>query len=306
MGSEPRLENQQNRFDVVRLKAERTSVPPIALVFTAMISLQVGAAVAKTLFDQVGPAGVVMLRLVFGATAIALVWRPRIRSGSRGRGLLLIGAFAATLASMNLAFYGAIERIPLGIAVTLEFVGPLAVAILGSRRLLDFVWVGLSAAGIVLLAGAGEGSVHLLGVILALVAGGFWASYIVLGARVGRIYPGPSGLAVAMSLAALLVAPVGIASGGSELLSGRVLIIGAAIGVLSSAIPWSLEIEALRRLPTHTFGVLMSLEPALAALAGLAILGQRLGPAELVAIALVVVACAGVSWSGGGPSPREP
>jgi len=281
-------------------------VPPIAVVFTAMISLQVGAAVAKTLFDQVGPAGVVMLRLVFGATAIALLWRPRIRNGSGRRGLLLIGAFAATLASMNLAFYGAIDRIPLGIAVTLEFVGPLAVAILGSRRLLDFVWVGLSAAGIVLLAGAGEGSIHLLGVILALLAGGFWASYIVLGARIGRIYPGPSGLAVAMSLAALLVAPVGIASGGSELLSGRVLIIGAAIGVLSSAIPWSLEIEALRRLPTHTFGVLMSLEPALAALAGLAILGQRLGPAELVAIALVVVACAGVSWSGRTPPPREP
>lgn len=281
-------------------------MPPIAVVFTAMISLQVGAAVAKTLFDQVGPAGVVMLRLVFGATAIALLWRPRIRNGSGRRGLLLIGAFAATLASMNLAFYGAIDRIPLGIAVTLEFVGPLAVAILGSRRLLDFVWVGLSAAGIVLLAGAGEGSIHLLGVILALLAGGFWASYIVLGARIGRIYPGPSGLAVAMSLAALLVAPLGIASGGSELLSGRVLIIGAAIGVLSSAIPWSLEIEALRRLPTHTFGVLMSLEPALAALAGLAILGQRLGPAELVAIALVVVACAGVSWSGRTPPPREP
>jgi EamA-like transporter family len=179
---------------------------------------------------------------------------------------------------MNLAFYGAIERIPLGIAVTLEFVGPLAVAILGSRRLLDFVWFGLSAARIALLAGAGEGSIHLLGVSLALLAGGFWASYIVLGARVGRIYPGPSGLAVAMSLAALLVAPAGIASGGSELLSGRVLIIGAAIGVLSSAIPWSLEIEALRRLPTHTFGVLMSLEPALAALAGLAILGPASWP----------------------------
>jgi inner membrane transporter RhtA len=300
------LENQQNRFDVVRPKAERASVPPIALVFTAMISLQVGAAVAKTLFDQVGPAGVVMLRLVFGATAIALLWRPQIRGGSGRRGLLLIGAFAATLASMNLAFYGAIERIPLGIAVTLEFVGPLAVAILGSRRLLDFIWVGLSAAGIVLLAGAGEGSIHLLGVSLALLAGGFWASYIVLAARIGRMYPGPSGLAVAMSLAALLVAPAGIASGGSELLSGPVLIVGAAIGVLSSAIPWSLEIEALRRLPTHTFGVLMSLEPALAALAGLAILGQRLGPAELVAIAFVVVACAGVSWTGHGPSPREP
>jgi inner membrane transporter RhtA len=288
------------------LKAERASVPPIALVFTAMISLQVGAAVAKTLFNQVGPAGVVMLRLVFGAMAIALLSRQRIGRGSRRRSLLLIGAFAATLASMNLAFYGAIERIPLGIAVTLEFVGPLAVAIIGSRRLLDFVWVGLSAVGIVLLAGAGQGSVHLLGVLLALLAGGFCASYIVLGARIGRIYPGPSGLALAMPLAALLVAPAGIASGGSELLSGRVLIIGAAIGVLSSAIPWSLEIEALRRLPTHTFGVLMSLEPALAALAGLAILGQHLGPAELIAIGFVVLACAGVSWTGHGPSPREP
>src|SRR2546421_11562770 len=171
-----------------------------------MISLQVGAAVAKTLFDQVGPAGVVMLRLAFGAAAIVLLWRPRIRVRSR-HDLLLIGAFAATLACMNLAFYGAIERIPLGVAVTLEFVGPLAVAIMGSRRLIDFVWIGLSAVGIVLLAGAGGGSIRVVGVLLALLAGGFWASYIVLGARIGRIYPGPSGLAVAMALTALLVAP---------------------------------------------------------------------------------------------------
>jgi inner membrane transporter RhtA len=166
------LERERSRFAVVRLRAERATIPPIALVFTAMISLQVGAAVATRLFDQVGPAGVVMLRLVFGATALAVLWRRRIRFRSP-RDLLLIGAFAATLACMNLAFYGAIERIPLGIAVTLEFVGPLAVAILGSRRVIDFVWVGLSAAGLVLLAGAGEGSIHVLGVMLALLAGGF-------------------------------------------------------------------------------------------------------------------------------------
>ncbi len=207
---------------------------------------------------------------------------------------------------MNLSFYSAIDRLPLGIAVTLEFVGPLAVAVAGSRRPLDVAWVVLAGSGVALLAGGGAGHVRPLGVVLALVAGGFWAIYILLSARVGSAYPGASGLARAMALAALLVAPVGIASGRGALLEPRVLAIGAAIGVLSSAVPWTLELEALRRMPTHVFGVLMSLEPALAALAGLVLLGQHLRLAAVVAIVLVIVASAGASATSRGPAPHEP
>jgi inner membrane transporter RhtA len=246
-----------------------------------------------------------MLRLVFGGAALGLLWRPRIRRRSR-RDLILIGAFGATLACMNLSFYGAIDRIPLGIAVTLEFVGPMLVAIIGSRRRLDLAWVGLAVAGIGLLAGGGAGALHPLGVVLALVAGGFWGLYILLSARTGRVYPGGSGLALATTVAAVLVTPVGIATGGRGLLSVHVLAVGAAVGVLSSAIPWSLELEALRRMPTHVFSVLMSLEPAVAALAGFGILDQRLRLQASIAIALVIIASSGASWAGRGPSPPEP
>jgi inner membrane transporter RhtA len=282
----------------------RVSLPPAALVATAIISVQIGAATARTLFADAGPAGVVFLRLLFGATALALLGRPELRSRSR-RELLLLAAFAATLASMNLSFYGAIDRIPLGIAVTLEFVGPLAVAIAGSRRLLDVVWVVAAGVGVVLLAG-GAGVVRPLGVGLALTAGGLWATYILLGARLGRVYPGASGLAGAMLLAACLVSPLGIVTAGHRLFSAHVIVLGAAIGVLSSAIPWSLELEALRRMPTQLFGVLMSLEPAAAAVAGFAVLGQHLRGVDVVAIALVIVASAGASWSSRAPAPHEP
>src|SRR6266516_1033663 len=197
-------------------------------------------------------------------------------------------------------------RIPLEIAVTLEFVGPLLVAIIGSRRPLDLAWVGLAAAGIGLLAGGGAGALHPLGVVLALVAGGVWGLYILLSARTGRVYPGASGLALATTVAAVLVTPVGIATGGRGLLSVHVLALGAAVGVLSSAIPWSLELEALRRMPTHVFSVLMSLEPAVAALAGFGILDQRLRLQASIAIALVIIASSGASWAGRGPAPPEP
>jgi inner membrane transporter RhtA len=295
----------ESRSPVVRMRIERTVPPPTMLVVAAIVSVQLGAAFARTLFDQAGPAGVVMLRLVFGGAALALLWRPRF-GRRRRRDLFLVWAFGATLACMNLSFYGAIDRIPLGIAVTLEFVGPLGVAIIGSRRRLDLLWVGLAASGIALLATGGVGAVHPLGVVLALVAGGFWGLYIFLSARTGRVYPGASGLAPAMAVAAVLVAPIGIVTGGRGLLSVHVLALGAAIGVLSSAIPWSLELEALRRMPTQIFGVLMSLEPALAALAGFAILGQRLGLAQAIAIVLVIVASAGASRAGRGPAPPEP
>lgn len=268
-------------------------VPPIALVLGAVTSVQVGASLAKTLFDDIGPGGTVMLRILLAAGILALLWRPEIRGRSRGEWVLVV-AFGVSLAGMNYAFYAALDRIPLGVAVTFEFVGPLAVAVFGSRRPLDLLWVALAGAGILLLADP-NGGFDGVGVALALLAGAFWAAYILLSARMGQAVPGQSGLALAMIVAAALVLPAGIAEGGAELLDPVVLAIGLGVAILSSAIPYSLEFEALRRLPAGVFGVLMSLEPAMAALAGLVVLGEVLAARELVAIALVVVASAGAA-----------
>lgn len=272
----------------------RRPAPASALVVAAAVSVQGGAAVAKSLFPQLGAPGVVFLRLLFGGAALWLLGRPRLRGRSRGE-LRLVAVLGLVLACMNLSFYASIERVPLGIAVTVEFVGPLAVALAGSRRALDLLWVGLAAGGIALLANDGGRSVHALGLGLAALAGGFWACYILLGVRVGRLFEGTTGLAPAMLLGAALTLPWGILSAGSHLGDPRLLGAGIGVGLLSSALPWSLELEAMRRLPTHIFGVLLSLEPGVAALAGFVFLGETLGPRALVAIALVVVASAGAS-----------
>jgi inner membrane transporter RhtA len=191
------------------------------------------------------------------------------------------------------------------VAVTCEFVGPLGVAVFGSRRRLDLVWVALAAGGILLLAGPGGGGLDTLGVVLAVVAGLWWAAYILLAGRIGSAFPGGDGLALAMIVAALLVLPVGVAQGGSDLLRADVLAVGLAVAIMSSVIPYSLELEALRRLPARVFGVLMSLEPAAAALAGLAILGQVMGVNEWAGLALVALASAGATRTRGGPPPRD-
>jgi inner membrane transporter RhtA len=262
------------------------------LVMTGVISVQLGAAIATTLFDQLGPGGTVLLRTAFAAAVLLAIFRP-VADTLRGATLRDILAFGVVLAGMNLAFYLALDRLPLGIAVTFEFVGPLGVAIATSRRRLDVLWVGLAAGGIVLLApGIGNG-LDPAGVAFALTAGGFWAAYILLSARVGRGAGGRAGLAVAMGVAALLLIPVGIADGGGELLDGRLLAVGAGVAMLSSAIPYLAELEALRRLPAGTFGVLLSMEPAVAALVGLLALDQQLLGRELVAIGLVIAASAG-------------
>jgi inner membrane transporter RhtA len=278
-------------------------VPPVILVIGAISSVQVGAALAKTLFDEIGPGGTVFVRVLFAALVLALIWRPRVAGLGRGE-ILLAVLFGLTLAGMNLAFYSALDRIPLGITVTLEFVGPLGVAVAGSRGALDLLWVGLAAAGILLLSDFGSGDLDRVGVALALLAGCLWASYILLSARVGRVFPGGSGLALAMILAAVLLVPVGVADAGADLLVPWILAAGAAVAVLSSALPYSLELEALRRMPPGVFGVLMSLEPAVAALAGFVLLGEDLVPRELVAILLVVAASAGAA-SGGKIAPRD-
>jgi inner membrane transporter RhtA len=239
----------------------------------------------------------VLLRLAVGALVLVAVARPRVRGRSRGQ-LLLVLAFGAVLAGMNSSFYAAIDRIPIGIAVTIEFAGPLSVAVAGSRRLFDAVWVVLAAAGVVLLTRGGGGALDPLGLGLAGVAGLGWACYILLSQRVGRSFPGVDGLALATAVGAVLVAPAGIVQAGGALADWRVLLVGIGVGLLSAAIPYSLEIEALRRLPARVFGVLMSLEPAVGALAGLVVLGEALRSHEVLAIALVCVASAGAAWAG--------
>ncbi len=269
-------------------------VPSPALVLGAIASVQFGSAIATKLFNQVGPAGAVTLRLVTATIVLLVLWRPRLAGRTR-RELLLAALFGLILAGMNLSFYEALSRIPLGIAVTIEFVGPLAVAVGGSRRRVDFLWAALAAVGILALTRGGTGGLDGLGVALALLAGCLWAAYILVNARVGRAFEGGSGLALAMCVSSLVALPFGIAAGGSHLIEPRSLALGAAVGMLSSAIPYSLEIEALRRIAPPVFGVLMSLEPAMAALAGLLVLGQGLGTRALVGMALVVIASVGAS-----------
>jgi inner membrane transporter RhtA len=278
-------------------------VPPVVLVLGAITSVQVGAALAKTLFDEIGAGGTVFVRVLLAALVLAMIWRPGL-AGLGRREILLAVLFGLTLAGMNLAFYSALDRIPLGITVTLEFVGPLGVAVAGSRGALDLLWVGLAAAGILLLSDFGSGDLDRVGVALALLAGCLWAAYILLSARIGRVFPGGSGLALAMIVAAALLLPVGVADAGADLLVPWILAAGGAVAILSSAIPYSLELEALRRMPAGVFGVLMSLEPAVAALAGFVVLGEDLVARELVAILLVVAASAGAA-SGGKIAPRD-
>jgi inner membrane transporter RhtA len=263
----------------------------IALVIAAVTSLQFGAGFAVTLFDELGPAGAAFLRLAIAALVLLAIWRPRVR-GRPAADLRLAAAFGITLGLMNLCIYEAMDRIPLGIAVTIEFWGPLAVAVAGSRRALDLLWVVLAATGIVLLADPGGESLDATGIAYALAAGALWVGYILLSVRTGRVFPGGTGLAIAMVFGALVALPAGI---GADLLAPEMLAAGAVVALASSVIPYSLELEALRRLPARVFGVLMSLEPAVAALAGLIVLDQALGGREWLAIGLVVVASAGVS-----------
>ena len=279
------------------------SIPPPALVLVAVGSVQTGGAIAKTLFDELGPGGAVFLRVALAAVVLVALWRPVVTGHGR-KDLLTMAAFGLSLAAMNFTFYEALDRLPLGIAVTFEFVGPLGVAVAGSRRALDGLWVALAAAGILLLSDFGGADLDGLGVALALLAGAFWAAYILLSVRVGRAFEGGSGLALALCVGAAALLPVGIAEGGADLLDPRLLALGGAVAMLSSAIPYSLELEALRRLPSQVFGVLMSLEPAVAALAGLVILGEVLDVRELAGIALVVAASAGAT-RGSAVMPRD-
>lgn len=284
-------------------------VPAPLLVLAAAVSVQSGAAVAVDLFPRVGPLGAVWLRLALSAVVMVAVARPRW-AGIRPAPLGWAVVFGLVLAAMNTAFYLSISRISLGPAVTVEFIGPLAVAVAGSRRFLDLVWVGLAGAGVALLAGAGAEagrSTHLdaVGLGLAAVAGVCWSAYILLAQRVGRMFPGASGLSIALVVGALVLAPAALARHASDMGSAGVLAAGFGVALLSSAVPYSLELAALRRMRASTFGVVLSLDPAVAALSGLVVLGQHLSWGEWVAIGCVVTASGGASLRGGQP-PAEP
>jgi inner membrane transporter RhtA len=276
--------------------------PAAGLVIVGIGSVQVGAAFATKLFDDLGPAGTVLLRVFFAAVVLWAIWRPSLRAHSAPE-LRLAALFGLILAFMNLSFYEALDRIHLGIAVTLEFVGPLGVALVGSRSRLDVLWAVLAGCGVVLLGGIGSPDVT--GMIFALVAGGFWAAYILVNARVGQTFSGGSGLALAMAIGVIPLIPLGIADAGSHLLDPSLLAVGFGVAMLSSVVPYSLELEALRRIRPHVFGVLMSIEPAMAALAGFVVIGQDLSTVDVIAIALVVTASAGATRSARTPAPVD-
>jgi inner membrane transporter RhtA len=268
--------------------------PSGGLVIGGIASVQLGGALAVHLFAWVGPGGAVVLRLVTATLILLATSPPRLRD--RGpHGLRVAVVFGLVLAAMTLSFYNAAHRIPLGIAVSLEFVGPLTVAVGGSRRPVDLVWVALAVGGILALTHGGAKPVSGLGVFFALLAGSLWGCYILLSARVGRAFQRASGLTVALCVASVVSLPVGVADAGANLLQPRSLALGAAVGILSSAIPFSFEMEALRRIAASLFGVLMSLEPGIAALAGFLVLGQQLSARAVLGIALVVAASAGAS-----------
>lgn len=274
----------------------------IAYVVVGILSVQFGAAVAKDLFGRIDPTSMVWLRLLTSALVLVLIARPVLRGRSR-QDWAVVMAFGASLGLMNWAIYQSFARIPLGLAVTIEFIGPLAIAVLGSRRVRDAAWVVLAGLGVALLGFDPEG-VTVAGVLFALLAGGAWAAYILLSAGTGRRWPGLDGLAVASVVATLPLTPYAVHAGGDTLLEPEVLALGAAVGLLSSVIPYSLELNALRTLRPSVFGILMSLEPAAAALAGLILLGEVLSPVQLLAMACVVAASIGATRSG--PTIAEP
>ena len=271
------------------------AVPPPGLLVVSIVSIQLGAAVAVHLFETLGTIGTAFLRLAFSAVLLHVAARPQIRPVSRrDTGMLLL--FGCVIGAMNMCFYGAIDRIPLGIAVAIEFVGPLGVAAFTSRRLNHFVWIGLAVGGLVLLTPSIGTDLDPLGVGLALAAGAGWASFVLISPRVGAAVGG-AGLALGMLVAGLFVLPFELAAGGLGRLDPGLLAGALAVAIFSTALPLSLEFEALRRMTARAYGVTVTLEPVAAALVGALVLGQALPPAALLAIACVTAAAIGVTLS---------
>jgi inner membrane transporter RhtA len=276
--------------------------PALALVAAGAVSVQFGAALATRLFDRVGPAGAVTLRLVIAAVLLAVAFLIRgpglALAGKTARDIQVAILFGLALAGMNLCFYEAIDRIPLGVAVTVEFSGPLALALIGSRRVTDAVWAVAAGVGVALLASGAGNHLDPVGLALAGLAGLGWIAYILLSKETGRRFDALTGLTMAMVAGSIAILPVGIVAGGSHLLDPDVLGLGALVAVLSSVVPYSLELVALRQVTPRAFGVMLSLDPAVATAAGLALLGQHLTPREWVALSLVVGANLGNSLIG--------
>jgi inner membrane transporter RhtA len=273
-------------------EAPRRALGPVALVVSGGLSVQFGAAIAVLLMPRTGVLGTTALRLVLAAVVLLVVCRPTLRGHSRADwGTVL--AFGAVMGAMNCLFYESADRIPLGAAVTLEVLGPLALSVIVSRRLVNVCWAGLALVGVVLLSGGGLSRLDPLGVVFALSAGAMWAGYILFSARTGRRFPQADGLALAMGVGALLVLPLGIADAGTKLLVPSSIGLALAVAVMSSVLPYTFELLALRRLPAPTFAVMMSLEPAIAAAAGFLVLDQSLSVLQALAIALVIGASMG-------------
>lgn len=284
------------------LSSAMALLPAPCLVVGSMVSLQLGATLAKSLFGQVGPLGMVTLRVGLAAVVLMIWQRPALRGYPQTAYRLLI-SFGLSLAIMNSLFYLAISRIPTGVAVAIEFSGPLVVALLHSRRWLDGLWVALAALGIVLLSPLRTSTLDPWGVVFALLAGVAWGLYIILSARVGRAFQGSDGLALSMAVGGLALLPIGLGTAGRTMLSPHILSLGLGVAVLASALPYSLEMAALRRLPVQVFGVLLSLEPAIASLISFVGLGETLTLQMILAIGLIMVAAAGVSFFQPKPNP---
>jgi inner membrane transporter RhtA len=274
------------------MKNKEFNIPPIYAVLLAIISVQCGVAIAKTLFPAIGAAGTASIRIGVSAIILLIAYRPNLKAITPEQ-WKIVAPYGLSLGAMNLIFYLAIERIPIGLAVTLEFIGPLLVAIIGSKRLIDYCWVLLAAIGIALIAPWTNDRVDILGVVFALLAGGFWAAYIVLGGKISQIMNGGQAVSTGMLFAAILILPFGFYENGLANLTPKLFGMGIALALLSSAIPFTLEMKALGQLPPRTFSILMSLEPAAASICAFIFLQEKLIFTEILAVVCVVIASAG-------------